>query len=292
MNYIKIFLTSLIIITFFNGCTSKKDEKELTVTVTKWIGYAPIYFAEKKGWLKEAGIKYTEVNSLSENVFLFEYGHTNTYLGTQYEFSILKPRIKGLVMVKAIDKSNGGDMILSNKNIDILQNMKTIDTYLEVNSINKNILEAFIKYYNIDKKQLNIINSTQKQLSELNFTHEPCIIVTYTPYNIELEKRGYKTIMSTKNSDIINVIDGVFTTKNIYFEHKKQFEKFNSIIDKSIAFSIKNPKKYYNVVKEYLGNITFSEFQENSKHIQWINLEDSEIFYKNLEKENFNFLRK
>ena len=86
--------------------------------------------------------------------------------------------------IMMFDRSNGGDMGMSNVSINELQNTKeSIDAYLEMDSINHTILSDFVSKYALQDKTINYINEDQKYISTLKVKdmRRPTIIVTYTP---------------------------------------------------------------------------------------------------------------
>ncbi len=277
----------LIVILLFTSC-SLQNEKKLKISVTTWIGYTPLFYAKEKGWLELLNIKLLNVVSLSENMYLYKSGNSDAYVGTQYEYNTLVKNIESLIPILLFDKSNGGDVIMSNLNIQELQNSKTpIDAYLEMDSINSILFEDFINKYNLKNKNINYINKDQAFISELKNVQNPTIIITYSPYNTILEKVGFKELISTKNNLDLLVIDGMFTTKETYLENKETFIELKKSIDKSISNLEKDPKEFYETIKDYLPNTNYEEFIKSLDDIIWINKDISEKIIEKLSNNNF-----
>jgi NitT/TauT family transport system substrate-binding protein len=176
------------------------------------------------GWLDKLNIKLLRVSSLAENLYLYKAGNSDAFLGTQFEYKILKEKNPTLKPIIMLDKSNGGDLILSNYSINELQNIDgKIDAYLEIDSVNSILLADFIKKYKLDDKKIRYINKDQTKIELLKATSKPTIIITYIPYNLKLEKAGFKEVASTKNNNDLLVCDAMFTKTEVYNEHKKQF---------------------------------------------------------------------
>lgn len=148
----KKFLLFAIIISLFSSCTLQ-NHKKLRISITNWIGYTPLFYAKEKGWLELLDVKLLNVVSLSENMYLYKSGNSDAYVGTQYEYNTLVKNIESLIPILLFDKSNGGDVIMSNLSIQELQNSKTtIDAYLEMDSINSMLFEDFISKYNLKSR--------------------------------------------------------------------------------------------------------------------------------------------
>jgi len=283
---ILFILTTLFLLT---SCSSERNER-LTVSATAWIGYSPLFYAKAKGWLEPLNIRILHVASLSENMYLYEAGKSDAYVGTQYEYNLLSHKDPSLVPVMLFDRSNGGDIVMSNMSIKELQNRQDmIDTYLEMDSINSTILEEFIAKYQLDNTIINYINNDQPQISILNIKNikKPTIIVTYTPYDIALQKHGFKKIASTKDNLNLLVIDALFATEKIFSNHKHQFVALKKLIDNAIGALEKNPEEFYKTVKPYMPELNYNEFRSSLDGIVWINKTLSTELSKRMQDSSF-----
>lgn len=280
----KKILLFLLFIIVFSGCSTPFDKK-LKISVNTWIGYSPIFYAYDKGWLKPYNIEVIHLVSLAESMHLYAAGSADAMTGTQYEFHTLKDNHPSLTPLMLFDRSNGGDMILSNQSIeDLLKSRDTIDVYLEIDSVNIELIKDFLKFYNIDQRKLTFHNSDQVVISKLKLKahKKPTLIVTYTPYNIALEKEGFRVVASTKNRNVVTVIDALYATQDVIQAHKKQFEMLKSLTDKAIEVLKKDPQEYYKHVKHYLQDISYETFIQTLTKIEWINTTLDEVMKKRL----------
>ena len=286
---IKHFILLTCLILFFSSC-GFQENKKIKISITTWIGYTPLFYAKEKKWLEPLNIKLLNVVSLSENMYLYKAGNSDAYVGTQYEYNLLSNENKNLTPIMLFDKSNGGDVILSNISIEeLLKTDKQIDAYLEIDSINSILLEDFLKIYNLKNKKINYINEDQAYISKLNSTNlkNPTIIVTYTPYNYDLEKNGFSELSSTKNNSNLLVIDAMFTNEDFFNENKKEFLALKSLVDKALLELANNPKEFYETIKLYLPNTSYEEFLASLNDIVWINSNVPEEIITKLRNSNF-----
>jgi NitT/TauT family transport system substrate-binding protein len=285
---IKKFVFLLFVVLSFSSCV--EDNKKIKITTSTWIGYAPLFYAKEKNWLEPLNIKLLNVVSLSENMYLYKAGNADAFVGTQYEYNFLLQEDKTLIPIIIFDKSNGGDMILSNLTLDELSKTnKEIDAYLEIDSVNSILLNDFIRSNNLQDKKINYINEDQSNISRLkaNEINNPTIIVTYTPYNNILEKNYFRELSSTKKSDDLLIIDGMYVKKDFYYENKETFVKLKKLVDDSIINLQNNPKEFYNTVKPYLTNISYEEFLSSLNDIIWLNKDIPTNILEKLDNSNF-----
>lgn len=279
-------LSFLILSIFLLTSCSIQNEKKLKISTTTWIGYTPLYYAKEKGWLEPLNIKLLNLVSLSENMYLYKAGNSDAYVGTQYEYNVLKK--ENLIPIIMFDKSNGGDIVMSNYSVnDLLKTQSKIDVYLEMDSINSIVFDDFIKQYNLSNKQFNYLNKDQAFITNLKNSENPTIIVTYNPYNVSLEKEGFKEITSTKNNENIVVIDAMFTTREVFNENKDRFVELKKVVDKSIENLKQNPKEFFETIKAYLPDTTFEDFEQSLNDIIWINKDIPQNLTEKLNNSNF-----
>ena len=99
---LKLFFILLLLL--FASCSSQTQDKELKIATNSWIGYTPLFYTQEKGEFKKLDMK------LIQNVFL--------------------------------NRSNGGDIIFSNKILTQIKEAKKIYAYLELDSINRKLLQV------------------------------------------------------------------------------------------------------------------------------------------------------
>ena len=268
---LKRYLYYFIIILFFIGCSEHKYQKQLTIVSNAWIGYAPIFYAKEKGYLEELNIKVIPVVSLAEAEDTFATGKADMVTATQHEYYKLRKEFPSIRPVVLLDRSNGGDMILSNKTTDELKRSKNIQAYLEVDSINMDILNVYLKKNKISKKNITFHNLDQSSMQSLKYSNKPTLIVTYTPYDYAFKKEGYFEVASTRNLETIAVIDALLTTKTVLEKNRKRIEKLKKIIDRSIKELTADKKESYKIVASYLDNISYQDYLKSFTTIKWIN---------------------
>jgi NitT/TauT family transport system substrate-binding protein len=270
--FVKNILLILFIFFITTSCSVKENEDSLKIATNSWIGYTPLFYAKEKGYLNDINIELITTVSLGEAADIFSVGRSDMVTTTQHEYNYLKKIFPSLVPIILLDRSNGGDMILSNKGLKELKNEDKIYAYLEIDSVNSEILKNFISNNSIDESKLIYINKDQAQIKDIELSSNKTIIaVTYTPYDIYLKAKGFKEIASTKDLNSIIVIDSICSTKEIIDKNLIRMKKLKKIIDKSINEIQNDTYESYKLVATYLENISYDEYLESLKTIKWIN---------------------
>jgi len=275
---IKKLLFTILLLLF--GACSKPNEKELILSTNPWIGYAPLFYAQEKGYLDKLNIRLITSVSLAESANIFLVSKADILTVTQHEYNLLKKEILNITPIILLDRSNGGDMILSNKTRTQLQQSQKIDVYLEVDSINKELIEAFTDLAKLNMNAMRYINKNQAQIQNLKVTDADTIIVTYSPNNLVLEKRGFAELASTADTNSLLVIDAILTKKETLQLHKERFEELKKVIDLSIEEIQNDPKAAHQLTKKYLHELSYEEFSDSLKTIEWINKPSIDLLEK------------
>lgn len=240
--------------------------------------------------MKPLNIKLLNVSSLSENMYLYEAGNSDAYVGTQYEYSLLVKKDPTLMPIMMFDRSYGGDIVMSNTTIEALKNSKEgIDAYLELDSINLTILKDFIKQHGLEQEQINYINMDQPHISTLqaNAMKRDTLIVTYIPYDTDLKEDGFIEVASTKESLNLLVVDALFTREKTFQKHREQFIALNKLVEKALLALENDPKEFYEVIKPYMLELSYEDFRASLNDIIWIHKEISPELKKRMQEGSF-----
>lgn len=271
---------ALTVILFFaglllglGGCSGEKKSTAFHISTNRWIGYTPLIYAQQKGWLEPYGITVTQAVSLHESMRLFKDGYADAITATQYEYDVLKFSMPSLVPIMLIDRSNGGDMILSTQTPEtFFHTRKPIYAYLEVDSVNTIMLHSFMLRFGINSEKITPINLPQNRITELtpDDVQNPALIVTYAPYQLPLQNRGFKVLTTSRECTGIFIVDALFTTLEKRQEHRYQLEALHALFEKAQLHLRTDPAEFFATVKPFFGEVTFEEFTMLLSQIEWL----------------------
>ncbi len=278
MRFLNI-LTAVILTFFLSACSSQQNASndKIRISTNSWIGYAPLFYAKETGELDRLGFSLITNVSLAEAADVYQVGKADMVTTTQHEYHALKELMGDVTPIILLDRSNGGDMILANVSLDVVKTAPKVTVYLEVDSINVELLQEFIQKNHIDQKKLSIINEDQQKIQDVQNSKSPTLIVTYTPYDVSLKKKGFKEIASTRNIHELVVIDALCARKRVIEEDKDRLVALKRVIDKKIELIQKDPKRSFGHVKKYLGNMNYEDYIASLQSIKWINHPSKEL---------------
>ncbi len=262
----------LIAITFtlFLMLSRLEYKNKIVITTNPWVGFSPFAYAKEKGWLDSTGINIVWLSGLSENTQLYDRGFTQGFLTTQLELLNLNTK-EGLVPILLIDRSNGADVIVSNRTLDELKNLnERVDVYLEHNSINLALFKAFLKEYDLEHTNFNTIESSQVDIAELKNPTKAILAISYSPYVENLYKKGLKKVASTKEIGSLHAIDALFVKESVYLQNKEKFKRLQEIYNLALEKLRSDPKEFYETTKLYLEGQSFEEFVASLELIKFL----------------------
>lgn len=272
---------AFVILSIVIGC-SISISKPLRISTNLWIGYSPFFYMQQKGWLKEHNIEIVNLVSLSENMQMYESGFVHAFTGTQYEFEQMGKKTPDLEATILLDRSLGGDIVMGNRDIETLQKAQKINVYLEIDSVNKVLLDSFIELYGINPSVLHLINKDPDDSAMITMKGEPTLIITYTPYEILLKKNGYKVVDTTKNLSLF-VMDALYTDSKIREEYAEELAVLNQLISKALNHLKKDPEEYFSTIRVFFPYKDQDTFFKALESIEWIYDDRSSKLMKQLD---------
>lgn len=265
--YLKMIKSLLVLMLLITGC-DRHEKHELRLAISPWIGYSPLYYAEEMGWLKEIDIELVHSTSLQETVHYFQAGVIDAFAGTQYEASLFND--DEIVHFLALDRSYGGDVVLSNHSLETVLESKKVTTYFEIDTVNQFVFNDFINKHGLSITKFDIYNKSQVLMKDLRAdVQDTLLIITYEPYATILKNKGFKVLGSTKDSDML-VLDSIYVNASYVDHAHKSTDQLQRLIKKAYQVLEDNPNAYYEVVKEYMENPSYDDFVQSLVGIQWL----------------------
>jgi NitT/TauT family transport system substrate-binding protein len=271
------FVFGLTVILIGLSLFYSKKEPPVNITVSSWTGYTPIFYAKEKGWLDSLNLKIHHVATLNESLQLYKTGLSDGFATTNDVAITLYQ--DGLEPILILDRSNGGDKIISNLSLQEIQNSHDIiDVFLEVNSVNQLLFNEFVAAFDLNISRFKLHNMSQDHIVTLKSREAPTLFVTYDPFANILLQGAYKELVSSKLPSI-NILDVLIVKRPLLHTHPKMFKKLQHQIYRAISQLKKNPQEFYNTVENYLEGQSFEMFMKSLEDVQLIHKETDQARY-------------
>jgi NitT/TauT family transport system substrate-binding protein len=255
----------------------------IQISSNPWVGFTPFIYAQEKGWLENTPFRFMWLVDLTDNARLYERGFTKGFTASQYELLHFKEH-NTIKPVFLVDRSFGADAIVSNVSLDeIRSGKKSIKVYLERGSLNDDFFEAFVAENRLEKVPFNRIDTSQKNILNLQQIDEPMVILSYQPYLTALLKKGFLPLASTRKMERFFVIDALFVDEAVVEGREKEFTHLKELFALGVSRLRADPHEYYETIKGYLEGQSYEEFMATTTQIEWLYEKQPEKFIHHLE---------
>ncbi|MCL2919466.1 ABC transporter substrate-binding protein [Shewanella litorisediminis] len=182
------------------GCSEPREK--IIIAINPWPGYEVLYLAEQQGLYEAAGLNvgFVQVATLSDAQRAYLSGRVAGFTSTMIEAVQVEAfGGKPVKVVLAADYSDGGDVILAQKDYGDIPSLKGKTIGCEVSSLGIFILARALAANGLTLDDVKVINVEQGdgprhlQLGLID------AMVTYPPYSLAaLKQEGVHQVFSTK----------------------------------------------------------------------------------------------
>lgn len=194
-------LLLLLLVGLAISCTPAPRNK-IIIAINPWPGYELLYLAEQKGFFDEVGLdlELVQVATLSDAQRAYMSERVNGFASTMIEAVQVEAfGGKPVRVVLAADYSNGGDVIVSRKEIQDVAALKGKTVGCEVSSLGIFILSRALAANGLELSDIEVINVEQGDGARMLALGAIDAMVTYPPYSLtSLQTDGNHIIFTTR----------------------------------------------------------------------------------------------
>jgi len=162
--------------------SATEDRETITVGVVPWIGYAPLYVAEAKGFFDGITVESKTFSSNGDNLASFASGNLTAQAATNPEVVAQAARNIDYRIVMMADSSLGGDGILARSSIADIADFKGQKVGVEIGSTSYYFLLQVLKENGLTIDDIEAVNITADASAAAYQAGTIDIAVTYQPF--------------------------------------------------------------------------------------------------------------
>jgi len=171
------------------GFSCAKTSQTIRIGINAWPGYEFLYLAQEKGFFEAEGVdvRIIEFNSLADGKRAYERGQIDGLGCTLIEhIQILDNSDRSPFICFVADYSNGADVIVANKTISNIQDLKGARVGLEIDS-----LGVFMLARVLDKAGLELDDIAIRPLDQISIERAVCeeeldAAISYPPISLRI----------------------------------------------------------------------------------------------------------
>lgn len=282
----RMILTVLAV--FLSTSCQVNQQQVLRIGTNLWPGYEPLYLAQHQDRF-DKNIKLIEYPSASEVMRAFRNRSLEAASLTLDEaLSLVEANIP-IKIVLVHDISYGGDVIIANKNIGSVQQLRGKRIGVESGAMGAYLLSRALELNGMSFKDIKVVNLDVNMHEDAIKLNNVDAVVTFEPIRINLLNAGYHEIFSTRQ--IPNEIIDVMVVHSDVLESEKQsvVNLINAWFD-SVTYMKAHPVEYSEFISTRL-KISPQELMASYKGLVLLNREQNLEFLSGKQPKIYSTIR-
>lgn len=294
MKKLFIFISIFMLLAFIAGCQSKSSsteagstkatdskETEITLGFSTWVGYAPMYIAEEKGFFKKNGInvKLTRMESSSDRLSALAAKRVQGIGGTVDSHVVAAARGIPLVQVLLTDDSKGGDGIVAKNEFKSLADLKGKKIAVQTDGGASFFwFNYLLKKEGMKMEDFNIQSMSSGDAGAAFVAQKVDAAITWEPWLSSAKKTqfGHVLLSSEKTPGIIT---GSFAMhKDFVKEHPEAVKALDKSWFEAVEYYKNNQEDAIEIMAKAMGQTT-DEFKESLKGAGFYDEEQNKKFF-------------
>ncbi len=261
--------------------TNKEQGEELNLAFSTWVGYAPFYIAEKKGFFKKNGVKVnlTRVENTSDRLSAMVANRIQAVGGTVDSYVTAASKGIDFVQVLPTEDSNGGDGIIAKKEFNSLQDLKGKKVAVQTDGG----ASLFWFNYLLQKEGMTMDDFDIQSMSSGDagsafVANKVDAAITWEPWLTNAKNTDFGKVLMT-SEETPGIITGTIAMRKDYVaDNPKQVQAFVDSWFEAVEFYKNNEDEAITIMAEALGQ-TDKEFKESIKGVSWYDHKKAAEFF-------------
>ena len=276
MKFARKILFVPIIASLFSFSVEVRAET-LTLAHSTWVGYGPFYIARDKGFFEEEGVdielRIMENTPLKMGAFMA--GQVDLVASTADEFPIYMKPGTPVKYFLAVDNSNGGDGVVSNKEIETVADLKGRTVAFEEGSVSQFFINALLLEAGLGQDDIEMVNMTATDAGAAFVADRVDAAVTWEPHLTQGEQteHGHRLIDSSQKPGLI--VDVVAATQDTIDKHGDKLKAFNRAWQRALEFLASNPAEGFQMMADGVGGWLAdpAEFEAVATGVEYLDID-------------------
>lgn len=215
-------------------------QKPVFVAGHIWLGYEPLFLAQREGWLDKKQVKLIETKSATESMQALLDGTVDGAMLTLDEALTVRSNGLPVSVVMVFNMSAGADVLLVNSSIKKLTDLKGKRLGVESSSVGEIMLTEILSKANLKRQELNIIPMRYDQHINAWKQQKIDALITYEPKSSVLVDLGANKLFDSRQmpNAIVDVL--VFRTDRLSGAHHQAIKHLISSHFKALAYFTHN----------------------------------------------------
>ncbi|MFX3617432.1 MAG: ABC transporter substrate-binding protein [Sporolactobacillus sp.] len=246
-----------------SGSSSKNTFKgTVKLGISSWIGFAPMYLAEKKGLFKKNGVnvKLQTIQSASDRRTAMAANRIQGFMTTVDTHVMTSAAKIPVDQVLALDTSSGGDGIVAKKTIKTFQDLKGKTVAIDTSGG----ASYFWFMYMLDQKgmklsDVKVVNMSAGDAGAAFVGGKVDAAVTWQPWLTKAEKTSFGHVLLSSDKTPGLIVDSLGLRQDFVKQNPKLVQGIVDAWFDALAYAKKHPEESNKIMAKSMGQ-TVSDF--------------------------------
>lgn len=273
---------ALVLLLGLAGCDSL-EPTTLRLAVNPWPGYGYFAISREQGFLSGPDapqLEIVETASLSDSIRAFNRGQVDMLGGTLAELAVINftgKRDARAVLV--LDRSVGGDVIVSTKDIASLEHLAGKRLALEPASVNVLVLAAALSGSDLSLGQLDLVPLPQGEMPLAMNERRVDAAISYPPVSLELESlSGVHRLFDTAQTPNA-VLDVLIVAEEVIKSYPSALQRIIQAHNEALLWGRENPAEARRLLARHTG-LSVEAMAEVAPSIEMLSVEEQETLWQ------------
>lgn len=248
----------------------------LKLAHSTWVGYGPFYIAQEKGFFEQEGVEIEL--SIMENTPLkmgaLMAGRVDIVASTADEFPTYMRDGKPLKYILAVDNSNGGDGVVSNKDIASVADLSGRTVAFEEGSVSQFFINALLRREGLTQNDVKMINMTATDAGVAFAAGRVDAAVTWEPHLSQGAAMDHGKVLVNSAQTPGLIVDVVAVLDSTATEKREELMGFVRAWQKALDYLESNPAESYQIMADGVGGWLEdpAEFEAAASGIEYLSI--------------------
>ncbi len=231
------------------------DADALKLAHSTWVGYGPFYIAQEKGFFVDEGveIELTVMENTPLKMGALMAGQIDIVASTADEFPTYMREGKPLKYILAVDNSNGGDGVVSNKDIGTVADLAGRTVAFEEGSVSQFFINALLRREGLTQDDINMVNMTATDAGVAFTANRVDAAVTWEPHLSQGAATDHGKVLINSSQTPGLIVDVIAVLEDTATEHKEELKAFVRAWERALQFVESNPDEAFQIMADGVG---------------------------------------
>ncbi|MDD9148923.1 MULTISPECIES: ABC transporter substrate-binding protein [unclassified Sporolactobacillus] len=287
-----LLLAGIVILTLLlSGCASNQGSGSssakntykgaVKLGISSWIGFAPMYLAEQKGFFKKHGVnvQLQTIQSASDRRTAMAASRIQGFMTTVDTHVMTAAANIPVYQVLALDTSSGGDGIVAKKNIKTFQDLKGKRVAIDTSGG----ASYFWFMYMLDQKgmslnDVSVVNMSAGDAGAAFVGGKVDAAVTWQPWLTKAEKTSFGHVLLSSDKTPGLIVDSLGLRKDFVDQNPKLVQGIVDAWYEALDYAKKNPDDADKIMAKSMGQ-TVSDFKAEEPDVTFYDQAGNEKYF-------------